>query len=302
MTACKVGDSGSGGTDAGVILQSSPTYADGPLSGKIFGEDWTAQAAVVRPFGTGGNQVSLELYAAGASSLCSRPFTSAPFASVVLPADYQAQEYRADITSGTPLVFTSTNAVSKNVLADTAKVKITSVQATGFEAFIYAKATEADGTISEINGKIQVSDCRKVADFSVWDEFAGWYSLVSLDGRNVTSLTSIIQYDTSHFYDTTAKKYVRTLSFPLYFAANGNSSGQYAFGPMEGLGSTTVSEVDGVKTLRYVYNGPINFRGTNIILNFDLQVTKSADQVAVTYKVDIPDDPPSASHSFVLKR
>ncbi len=46
---------------------------------------------------------------------------------------------------------------------------------------------------------------------------------------------------------------------PLYYSVSSGLSASYDMGVLEGLGTTTVSENNGVKTLTYSFHGPINY-------------------------------------------
>ncbi len=54
---------------------------------------------------------------------------------MVIPADYAANEYSFNLGEGNPLVFTGLGSVSKNVIAETGKMKIASIDKTGFQAY-----------------------------------------------------------------------------------------------------------------------------------------------------------------------
>lgn len=303
--ACELKNNGGGSpSDNGNQKASWPAYADQELSGKVFGQNWKAVTAVVRPFGADNTQVSVEFLDQNNSEVCKSPRTpSGTYASVVIPADYSEKEYFGDITTGegNPLVFTTMVGGVRNVIADKTKMRLSSLSETGFVAQVYASGQNDDGSISEINGKISVTDCRKVADFSVWEELAHWYDLETFDGRPVKARYSAVELNTDRFYDRSQRKYLRTYIFPLYSFVGENSDSQYLFGPMEGLGTSTMQEANGVKTFKYSYKGPINMRGTDITLELDMTVVKTSARVTVTYSLNIPSHNEKSAHTFTMK-
>ena len=275
-------------------------YSEAPLAGKVFGQDWKVATAYVRAFGTEGKLLSLNLLSDPAGHACQNSVSPKPYATVAIPIDYAATEYTRDMESGFPLVFVTTGEVAKNLVADFAKLRIERLHNTGFIASVYATATDVDGTKSEINGRVDVVDCRKVADFSVWDQLRGTYQLVELDGKATTTFTASLDYQDSNFYDLSRQTYVRALEFPLYFGVTTTSASKYPFGPLQNLGQTTVTEGGGVKTFNYSYSGPIRFRGVDITMTFTLTVKKSTT-LDVTYSLDVPGQISNSTHHFILK-
>ena len=305
LAACSKGNnSSSDGGDQRVQSDGWTAYSDSALSGKVFGQDWSATNAILRPFGTDKKEISVEFYSDSVASVCKNFQARKPYASVTIPADYTTTEYRMDLNTGSgggnPLVFSSPSD-GQNLIADKTKIRVNALNATGFEASVYAQGTDEKGT-SEINGKIQVTDCSKVVDFSAWDELSGWFNLTSFDGKSVTPRTSIIQYDTQRFYDRASSRYVKTLAFTLYEWVGDNSDSGYNFGPMEGLGQSSITEQNGQKTFTYSYHGAINFRGQDITLNLDLTAVKSGNTITVTYTIEVPNNVKKTTHSFVLSK
>lgn len=280
----------------------TPAYSESLLSGKIFGQDWKAQVAVLRPSISDKTKLSLDVYATAPTSPCQVAYTSAPYASVFIPADYQVKEYDFDMKTGSLLVFSALTSISKNLPADSAKLKITALNANGFSGYLYANGVEEDGTVSEINGRLQVIDCRKQVAFSVWDDLAGWYHLVEFDGKVVVPLTTTAEFENKTFYNRNTGKYVRSFIIPLVFDVGTNSSASYSVGPMEGLGKTIYDEFNGTKTLTYSFSGPINFEGSDIMLSLDMTVVKTTSNVKVQYTFEVPGQINKTSHSFTLRK
>ncbi|WP_413287723.1 hypothetical protein [Bdellovibrio sp. HCB337] len=283
-----------------------PDYTDQNVSGQVFGKEWKATTAVVKSFGQSGSEVSLEFYAETVTDACkSVSSTTKPTASVVIPAAYSQTEYRADMSApggGNPLMFSSFENGGRNVMAEKTKVRINNITATGFNVSVFAKGTESDGTVSEINGKLDVVDCKKAVDFSVWDEFANWWDLVSFDGAAVTRRTAIVEYNSSDIFSRSSNKYIKTLMFPLYRSVSSNSDMSTDLGPMQGLGSTTLTESGTVKTLTYSYHGPVTYKGVDVTLNLDMTVVKNGNRVTVDYTLEIPSHITKTAHKFELQK
>ncbi|MGZ3805937.1 MAG: hypothetical protein ACXWRE_16680 [Pseudobdellovibrionaceae bacterium] len=285
-------------------LKSWPEYSEQQLSGKVFGQDWKAMTAIARPLND--KEIGLEFYPDVNSKACtSSLMSSKPYATVVIPAAYTATEYVADMSapgSGNPMVFSVLSASAQNVVAEKTKVRINSISGEGFNASVFAKGTDVDGSVSEINGKIDVKDCAKGVDFSVWDELLGWYTLGSFDGMSVATQTAILDYDSSDFYNDTSKSYLKALTIPLYYSVGQGSSAHYNFGPLDGLGTTSIREENGIKTYKYSYHGPVKFKGMDITMNLDLTVAKYGNKLDVTYTLEVPSYITITTHSFTLTK
>lgn len=274
-------------------------YANEPLQGNLLGKGWRSVTAVVRPFSGGTNQLNLYIYGESKSSVCGPDTTSRlPLVSAVIPANYQAREYDLDLTTGTPVVISEG---SNNVIADVGRLSITEINEIGFNGFFYTKGYSSDGTISEINGQLKVVDCRKVVDFSVWSTFERSYDLVELDGVAVGPMMAFVRAANNSYYDRASSRYVRAFEFPLFYSVNGSSTASFTFGPMEGLGKTTVNQAGDVKTLTYSYQGPIYYRGTDITLNLDMKVVADTRFTMVSYTLEIPGHIGKSTHTFKLK-
>lgn len=302
LSACSVTSSS---TDDNNPFGNKPTpaFSEQALAGKIFGADWNAKVAVIKPFGNEGREVSLDILSDSPAVPCKAIYSGNPYATVVIPANYAAGDYSLNLGEGNPLVFTGFTGGAKNVIADAGRLRITTIDSSGFLAYLYAKGTEGDGTVSEINGKIQVVDCRKAVDFSVWDEFLGWHDLIELDGKSLSSLSGSGRIETSNFYSRSRSAYVRAAILPLYHSASSSgSSASYNLGALEGLGSTTVTDINGVKTINYKFYGPITFKGQDITMNLDMTVARSGSTVKVNYTLEVPGQLAKTSHSFTLRK
>lgn len=260
--------------------------------------------AIARPLND--KEIGIEFYPEVNSKACtSSLMSSKPYATVVIPAAYTATEYVADLSTpgtGNPLVFSVLSTSAQNLVAEKTKVRINSISGEGFNASVFAKGTDVDGNVSEINGKIDVTDCAKAVDFSVWDELLGWYNLVSFDGTSVSTQTAILDYDSSDFYSNTSESYLKSLTIPLYYSVGQATSASYNFGPLEGLGSTSIRDENGIKTYKYSYHGPVKFKGMDITMNLDLSVAKYGNKLDVTYTLEVPSYITKTTHSFTLSK
>lgn len=293
----------------GVSGQDWPTYAEQELSGKVFGQEWKALSAVARPNVGNAAEMILDIYPEKLTDACTgTAFSQKPFASVVIPAQYAQKEYVADMLNmtasqtGNPLVFMSMAGTPKNVMAEKTKVRISAITGSGFEMSLYALGKEADGTVSEINGKIKVTDCTRVVDFKEWEALAGWYALKSFDGVAQDGRTSIIQMESSTFYDRSTQQWVPAAVFPLYAQVSANSDMKFDFGPLKGLGETTMVKNGESTVYTYKYAGPIYADGLDVTLNLEMIVTKKADTLEVQYTLEVPKHISKVTHSFVLQK
>lgn len=282
-----------------------PEYAEQDLSGKVFAEDWKAVTAIARPSTNGGT--SLEFYPETKASACTTSLMSSkPYATVSIPSAYSVTEYVLDTTNmdggGNPLVFSVLNGEAKNIMAEKTKVRINAITATGFNVSVYALGKDVDGTVSEVNGKIDVVDCSKVADFSVWDELVAWHQLTHFDGVAVRERTYIVEYMNRAYYDRKAGKYLKSLDMPLLYSVGANSEASYNMGPVSALGTTTVQTVNGVKTLKYSYNGPATFQGVDIQMILNVTAVKNDRVWTVTYSIEVPGHIKATTHSFTLRK
>lgn len=281
-----------------------PEYSDAQLSGKIFGKEWKAVTAVARPINE--KEMSLDFYPEVKSNACTSALTSSrPYATVIIPKAYTATEYYADMASpgtGNPLVFTEVNGAPKNLIAEKTKMRINTISAGGFNVSLYAVGVDTDGYQSEINGKIDVVDCAKAVDFSVWDELKGWYSLSTFVGNAVVSRNTILEYDSSKFYDRASGRYVKTLIFPLYYSVGASSDASYNFGPMEGLGVTTITNHNGIKTYKYSYSGPMTYKGIDITMNLEMSVATWGNNYTVNYTLEVPGHVTKTSKYYEMQK
>lgn len=281
-----------------------PTYSKSVVSGKVFGQAWRATVAVIRPFQGDSKLVSLDLYAAANGDVCQNSMSSdRPMASVALPANLTKTEYVADMNqpgSGNPMMFIDMN-TAKNLMAEKTKVKVNQISETGLNVSIYAFAKDTDGSVSEINGVIDVLDCSKSADFSVWSELEGWYDLKSLDGQSVDNThTAIFQMAEQTFFDRANNRWVKTLVFPLYDYVGQNTSSNYEFGPMQGLGASTFKDNGTQKIYTYKYKGPIYTDGFDVTLDLAITAVKTDSDIEVTYTLEVPGQVKRTTHSFVV--
>jgi hypothetical protein len=281
-----------------------PTYSKSVVSGKIFGKAWKATVAVLRPFQGDNKLVSLDLYAQAGGDVCQNAMSSdQPMASVALPANLSKTEYVADMSqpgSGNPMMFIDMK-TAKNVMAEKTKIKVNQLSDSGLNVSVYAFGLDTDGSVSEINGRIDVLDCSKAVDFSVWSELEGWYDLKSLDGQTAPGThTAVFQMTSQTFYDRANSRWVQTLVLPLYDFVGENSSSNYEFGVMEGLGVSTYKESGDQKIYTYKYKGPIYTDGEDITLDLSIQVVKTEADMQVTYTLEVPNHIKRTSHSFVV--
>lgn len=310
-TKSSSGNEGGSGSTApqGASGQNWPAYAEQELSGKVFGQDWKALSAVARPSIGNAAEMTVEIYSEKLADACaSQTFSQKPYASVVIPSQYAEQEYVADMTnlgagqSGNPLVFTSLEGNSKNVMADKTKLQILAINSSGFQMSLYASGQEADGALSEINGKISVIDCARAIDFKEWEALAGWYSLKSFDGAAQDGRTSTIEIDPDSFFDRATQKWVPTAVFPLYESVSTNFDMKYDFGPMKNLGQTTMVKNQNDTVYTYSYSGPIYADGYDVTLNLEMTVKKTANTLEVQYTLEVPSHIKKTTHSFILQK
>lgn len=286
-----------------------PSYSEQSLSGRVFEKEWKALTAAAHINKNNKDELIINIYSENHTDSCDTQFVSKnPYATVIIPTQYTQAEYIADMnnldsnTTGNPLVFISIGEVSKNLVADKTKLKIFDITPTGFQMSLFASGQEIGGKTSEINGKISVADCNRTVDFKVWEELAGYYRLKSFDGVNQNNQMSIIEISHDMVYDKATKKYLPMVVFPLFSSVSSGSDVSSEFGPIKGLGQTTLVEDDSGKSLTYSYSGPVNYKDTDVTLNFSMTVKQNESSLAVQYTIEVPSYISKSTHSFVLQK
>ena len=140
------------------------------------------------------------------------------------------------------------------------------------------------------------------AEFKVWKELSGNYSLIQYNGQSVENRHSKIELSMTDFYESTDKKYLDSVIFPLYASVSSGSDVAYQFGPIEGKGSSTLTVGQGVQVYNYKYDGPITFKGVDIEMHLDLNVIKEANNLYVTYTLTVPGHIATATRNFTLQK
>ncbi|MBC7740917.1 MAG: hypothetical protein H7061_01890 [Bdellovibrionaceae bacterium] len=136
-----------------------------------------------------------------------------------------------------------------------------------------------------------------------WDELKNWYTLTHFDGTAVEHRTATVERDHDYsFYNALTSQYVNTLVFPLYSAVYVGTDSAYTFGPMEHLGTSKITTLNGVKTYAYSYHGPIRASGRNVTLNLDLTVVQEGLKYSVSYTLEVPGIITKTWHQYVMTR
>ncbi len=283
-------------------------YADTPLAGRLFGQEWTAKVALAEFFGSDKSKLSVSFYADEPTAACgSLANPKNPYATLVIPKEYTKTEYKADFSAGTaqanPLIFTITVPTVDNLAASKTKLRVDSIGSDGFNASLFAVGIKEDGEISSVNGQIKVLDCTNGMKFSDWDKVKGSYTLLSFDGKAVNPRTVSAVYDSKNrFYSNEQGKYIKTLLIPLYFAVSDHGEGVFDFGPMETLGHSSFSSDKGVDTFKYEYSGLVTVSRTEAFLNLSLQIVKSGTTFNVEYTIEVKSHISKESHKFTLRK
>lgn len=299
-TACSVSKSNNDPVPDSNKPQGGSNYAARAASGKVFGQNWEAKSASVEPSSSDPDRLILRLRPDVPAKICGAAFPNTPYIEVNIPADYAVGDYTASVTSGFPVLFQQPGPNPTVLVADDAQYRINAIDAGGFDLSIYAIGRAEDG-VSEVNGQVKVTDCRKVVDFSVWDEFVGWFSLVEFNGQSINQTVTITR-STRNFYDRATSRWVTSIDFPLIFSASGNSTGSYEFGPLDGLGQTSLTTTNGNKTITYSYHGPIHSNGIDIQLNLDMTLKQEGSVWLITYTLEVPKHINKTTHSFKIRK
>lgn len=284
-----------------------PAYAGGSLAGKVFSQDWRAVSAVARLDRSGASetpQVIVAFYQESVPAACNQPFYARlPYATMKIPQAYAVQEIATDLTralGNAPLAFVFPGTPTKIVVADKTKLNIQTLTEFGFDGALYAQATESNGTVSEINGRVSVMDCTKAADFSVWNELVGSYRLLTFDGQTQDGRNLFVGFDNDLIVDPKNGQTVKALLLPLF--TNISAGEQFDVGPLNGLGISRLTTQGNIKTLSYSFNGPIVYRGESLTLNLELRVLKNEGRLDVAYTLNVPGKIPLSSHQMTLQR
>lgn len=283
-----------------------PAYSKSTAAGKVFGKSWKGSSAVLRPFQSDNKQVSLDIYAQTNGDVCKSAMASdQPVASVVLPAALSKKEYVADMSqpgSGNPLMFIDMSS-SKNVMAEKTKVRVNQIHDWGLNVSVYAYGRDVDGSVSEINGVIDVTDCSKAVEFSAWEDLAGMYDLISFDGKAVSnSRMAVFDMKNDEFFDRVSDRWVRALMIPLYAHVGENSDSSYDFGVMQGLGNSTLKQSGDQQIYTYAYKGPIYTAGQDIKMDLSLKIVRKDREMQVEYTLEVEKYVKRTTHSFVVRK
>lgn len=310
-SACKVNTTASvpdeGGNQPKTESKNWPEYSRSELAGTVFGQAWKAETAVYSTSLNDKQEIVVKLYAEKLTEPCgSQSYSAKPFASVHLPKKLALQEYVTDLMDDAkekkPLVFSTFVPTAQNMIAHKTKILIESISDKSVKASVYSQAGDADLGISEINGVVEIVNCEAPADFSVWNQFVTGYYLTKFDGKDVSSRYVSIRDDSSTAYDMTAKKYLRMLKMPLVYSISANSELSYNFGPIEGLGATVVTGDSLRKVYSYKYAGPVNYGGTDITLNLQIDMEVTSNSLLINYEVEVPGQVAKTSHQFTLSK
>ncbi len=140
-----------------------PSFKETLVDGQLYGETWVAKSAFVRKFGTEEKKAIIFLVPISVENPCEHAFQNIDASvSIVIPYFQDQTDYLYDTKSGS----NTTNPAliyrpgQNQVLADITKLKIGRIEKNRFDLSIYVKAVESNNRISEINGKINVIDCR----------------------------------------------------------------------------------------------------------------------------------------------
>lgn len=296
--ACGKVDSDKIFKDTNQPLGGGEKISSAPMQGKINGRTWASGRAYVRSIPSNNQKLSLHIYSEKEIATCSQDAFSQPSISIIIPSNYEVGIYSGDITSGNPIVF---QYGSNNLIADQAKYEISNIHDLGFSLGVRAQAIDQDDVRSEVDGKVDVVDCRKRNDFDSWNELSGSYYLYEFDGRSVASTYTNIDFDRTSFSSVDSHQNFKSLVFKLFAEVSDNYTHYYKFGPMEGIGKNSFTEMSGSKFWNYIYEGPINFRGQTIELKLKLQVEKSDREIFVYYSLDVPGYVNNIQHNFKMK-
>lgn len=307
LTACSAKIESSSGEDLPAPQTVWPEMKTSTVAGQVFGKNWAGKTAVYETSLSDPKMITVRIYGQVLHNACSsgQVMSNEPYATVMLPKDLKKTNYMTDILTGqgsTPMTFTRLMPSVDNLIAEKTKISVQSVSAKGFQALIYAEAYEPGTGLSQVNGAIHVVNCEAPAEFAVWNELIESYDLTQFNGVSVSPIYTRIGWDNSSVYDVTSATYRKMLDIPLYYSVSGGATASYNFGPIEGLGVTTVKD-DGIyKTYTYKYSGPVRISGENIQLSLDINVKKSSSSTEVKYTIEVPNHIKKSSHSFVLKK
>lgn len=140
-----------------------PSYKETSVDGQLYAENWVAKSAFVRKFGSEEKKAIIFLLPVSTENPCKYSFqNSDATVSIVVPQIIEQTEYLFDYKSGSK----TTNPALiyrqglDQVSADITKMKIGKIEKNKFNLSIYVKAIDSKNRLSEINGTIEVTDCR----------------------------------------------------------------------------------------------------------------------------------------------
>ncbi|MCB0412097.1 MAG: hypothetical protein KDD22_06190 [Bdellovibrionales bacterium] len=281
------------------------TIPDQPLTGKLFDQAWTAIAAGA--IKTNDGQFSVSIYSETLGVCNPLSNSQKPFLTVVLP-DLSNREYITNASLNqynAPVVAIDPSATPiLNVISEMSVARVSDVINGEFKLALFSRTLEESGRTSEVSGVIKVTNCEQSVPFSKWEEFKGYYTVISLDGRALSESEqqiAIIEDDNS-LTDMDGNR-VHMINFSLFSSIHSGTSSSYEFGPIENFGTSTKNQENGLETYRYTYRGPFKYGGTRFELKIDMSVTrKSSSTIEVNYSLEVPGQIKPTSHRFELKK
>jgi hypothetical protein len=143
---------------------------------------------------------------------------------------------------------------------------------------------------------------KDTVSFNIWKELLGGYELTQFNGQNVQLRPVQIEESRSHFYDKKSRRYLDSVIFPLFANVQAGSDMSYKVGPMEGFGTSTVTELNGIKIYTYKFDGDINLQGYEVNMQLDLQVTKENNNLYINYYLNMPGHMEAVQKIFTLTK
>ena len=166
-------------------------------------------------------------------------------------------------------------------------------------------ASDVLDTLGKMSPGLPSSPSNSVA-FEDWQTHLGWHALEVLDGKDVRGLgvQGVVYSDKTSFKNTNGT-YVEGIVFPLYMSVSSGGSSTLDFGPLKGIGTSSMREIANGKVYTYEYNGPILIDNSASQVEFSMTLEVSGpignELKKISYSFQAIGETQKISHSFTLR-
>jgi hypothetical protein len=277
-----------------------------PLSGRLFGQNWTPTRAGIRKVGNDRYQLMIT---AGTSDVCDVSVAQrSPFVLAGLPNLVLGSEYVTDLSRGIAteaVTFVEPGITTMNVIASSSRLQLQrALTANSYEVGIHAEADLQDNRPSAINGTIEAINCESNVPFTRWSSYIGSYDILSLDGRMLTDSERQLAEVRLRSIRLGSGQDLRMVEFPLLEAYGPSMSVINNKGPIEGKGISRREGSGAAERLIYEYDGELMDGGVARRVQFYMDLIElPGRQLEIQHRFHVVGSAsPATTHRIVLRR